>query len=38
MPKEYEYLFQDFDKLKIISKLKELKAIYKGTYLFRVQQ
>ena len=25
MPKEYEYLFQDFDKLKIISKLKELK-------------
>jgi len=38
MPKEYEYLFQDFNKLKIISKLKELKAIYKGTYLFRVQQ
>ena len=38
MPKEYEYSFQDFDKSKIISKLKCLKAVYKGIYLFRVQQ
>jgi adenylate cyclase class IV len=38
MPKEYEYSFQDFDKAKIISKLKKLKAVYKGTFLFRVQQ
>lgn len=38
MSKEYEYSFQDFDKSKIISKLKELKAVYKGTFLFRVQQ
>ena len=38
MPKEYEYSFQDFDKTKIISKLKDLKAVYKGTYLFKVQQ
>jgi adenylate cyclase class IV len=38
MPKEYEYSFQDFDKLKIVSKLKDLKAVYKGNFLFRVQQ
>ena len=38
MSKEYEYSFQDFDKSKIISKLKELKAVYKGTYLFKVQK
>ena len=38
MPKEYEYTVQDFDKLKIISKLRELKGVHKGTYLFRVQQ
>jgi adenylate cyclase class IV len=38
MSKEYEYSFQDFDKLKIVSKVKELKGAYKGTFLFRVQQ
>jgi adenylate cyclase class IV len=38
MPKEYEYSFQDFDKAKIISKLKDLKAVHKGIFLFRVQQ
>jgi adenylate cyclase class IV len=38
MPKEYEYTFQNFNKNKIIAKLKELNGIYKGTFLFRVQQ
>ena len=37
MPKEYEYEFLDFDKSKIISKIKELKGSYKGTYLFKIQ-
>lgn len=38
MPKEYEYVFQNFDKDKIINKLKKLGGVYKGTFLFRVQQ
>ena len=38
MPKEYEYTFQNFNKNKIIAKLKELNGIYKGTFLFMVQQ
>ena len=38
MPKEYEYAFTNFDKEKIISKIKKLKGVYKGTFLFRVQQ
>jgi hypothetical protein len=38
MPIEYEYAFQNFNKNNIISKLKNLKGKYKGTFLFRVQQ
>jgi len=38
MPKEYEYAFKNFDKNKIISKLKKLNGIYIGTFLFKVQQ
>lgn len=38
MPKEYEYTFQNFNKNKIIAKLKKLNGIYKGTFLFKVQQ
>uniref|UniRef100_A0A6C0I2A3 CYTH domain-containing protein n=1 Tax=viral metagenome TaxID=1070528 RepID=A0A6C0I2A3_9ZZZZ len=38
MPKEYEYEFYDYNKSKVIAKIKELKGIYKGTFLFRVQQ
>ena len=37
MPKEFEHQFYDFNKKEIISKMKELKGKYKGTYLFRVQ-
>ena len=38
MPKEYEYAFQNFNKSKIISKIKKLKGVYNGTFLFKVQQ
>ena len=38
MPKEYEYTFQNFNKDKIITKLRKLGGKYKGTFLFRVQQ
>jgi len=38
MPKEYEYAFQNFNKSKIISKIKKLKGVYNGTFLFTVQQ
>ena len=37
MPLEYEYSFFDFDKKEIIRKIKEMKGLHKGTYLFRVQ-
>lgn len=37
MPLEYEYSFFDFDKKEIIRKIKEMKGLKKGTYLFRVQ-
>ena len=36
MPKEYEYRFNDYNKKDIITKLKELKAKYFGTFKFRV--
>lgn len=36
MPKEYEYRFSDYNKKDIITKLKELKAKYFGTFKFRV--
>ena len=38
MPKEYEYEFYDYNKSKVIAKVRELKGVYKGTFLFRVQQ
>jgi adenylate cyclase class IV len=38
MPKEYEYAFINFDKEKIISKIKKLKGVYRGTFLFKTQQ
>ena len=38
MPKEYEYTFQNFNKSRILSKLRKLNAIYIGTFLFKVQQ
>jgi adenylate cyclase class IV len=36
MPKEYEYRFNNYNKPKIISRLKELGAKYYGTFKFKV--
>jgi predicted adenylyl cyclase CyaB len=37
MPLEYEYNYKIFDKNQILKRLKELGAIYHGTWIFRVQ-
>lgn len=37
MPKEFEHAFINFNKKEIITKIKELNGIKKGTFLFKVQ-
>ena len=36
MPQEYEYAFTDYNKKDIISKIKKMNGVHKGTFLFRV--
>jgi predicted adenylyl cyclase CyaB len=36
MPLEYEYVFRDYDKKKVIMDMKEIGAIKKGHYIFRI--
>lgn len=37
MPLEYEYRYKNFNKKKVLEKIKELGGIHHGTWLFRVQ-
>jgi len=36
MAREYEYRFHDYDKKDVVKKMKALKAVKKGIFLFRV--
>ena len=36
MPQEYEYAFTDYNKKDIISKIKKMNGVHKGTFLIRV--